>query len=113
MSLILILLIAVVVLAVIGAAVIGFVFQLLWWALIGLVIGALARIVISGPQGIGLLATSLFGIGGALLGGLIARALDVGTILEFIIAVLVAAALIAAFGGRRGGELVRTGDRRL
>ena len=98
MGLVVILLLAVVVLAVVGAAVMGIVAQLLWWALIGLVIGALARLVVPGPRGLGLLETALFGIAGALLGGIVARALDVGGVIQFVIAVLVAAVLIAAFG---------------
>ena len=98
MGLVVILLLAVVVLAVVGAAVMGIVAQLLWWALIGLVIGALARLVVPGPRGLGLLETALFGIAGALLGGIVARAFDVGSVIQFVIAVLVAAVLIAAFG---------------
>jgi uncharacterized membrane protein YeaQ/YmgE (transglycosylase-associated protein family) len=92
-------LLAVVVLVVVGAAFMGLVVQLLWWGLIGLVIGALARLVVPGPRPLGVLATVLFGIAGALLGGILASALDVGWIIEFIIAVLVAAILIALFTG--------------
>lgn len=98
MGLVLLLLLAVVVLVVVGAAVMGIVAQLLWWALVGLVIGALARLVLPGPRGLGLLETVLFGIAGSLLGAIVARALDVGSVIQFIIAVLVAAVLIAAFG---------------
>ena len=98
----LILLLVVVVLVVIGAAALGVVVNILWWALIGLVIGALARVVVPGTQGVGLLATALFGIAGSLLGGIVANAADLGSILEFVVAVLVAALLIATFtAGRR------------
>lgn len=95
-------LLAIVVLVVIGAALMGLVLQLLWWALVGLVVGALARLVLPGEQPLGILGTALYGIGGALLGGIIANALDVGRILEFIIAVLTAAILIAVLGGIGG-----------
>jgi len=96
-------LLAIVVLVVVGAAALGLVVSLLWWALIGLVIGALARFVLPGPRPIGVLRTILFGIAGALLGGIIANAIDVGSILEFVIAILVAAVLIAVFGIERRG----------
>ena len=106
MSVILLLALAVIVLIVVGGAIIGIAFQLLWWALIGLVIGALARIFVSGTEGLGLLATSVFGVAGALIGGVVARGLGVGSILQFVIAVLVAAALIALFGDRARREAV-------
>jgi uncharacterized membrane protein YeaQ/YmgE (transglycosylase-associated protein family) len=101
MSIIVIVLLAIVALFVLGAVVIGLTLKLLWWALVGLVIGALARLALPGRQTVGLLATALFGVAGALLGGIIADAVDVGTILQFVIAVAVAAALIAAFGATR------------
>jgi uncharacterized membrane protein YeaQ/YmgE (transglycosylase-associated protein family) len=100
MTLVLIL-IAVVVLFVVGWAVVGLALKLLWWALLGLVIGALARLVLPGRQAIGWLGTAGTGIAGALLGGIIADALDVGTVLQFVVAVLVAAGLIAALGSAR------------
>jgi hypothetical protein len=40
-------------------------------------------------------------VGGALLGGIIANAVGVGDILQFVIAVLVSAGLIALLGGER------------
>ena len=85
---------------VIGWLVIGLAVKLIWWALLGLVIGALARLVLPGRQTIGWLATAGAGVAGALLGGIIADALGFGNILQFILAVGVAAALIAAFAGR-------------
>jgi uncharacterized membrane protein YeaQ/YmgE (transglycosylase-associated protein family) len=101
----LILLIAIIVLIIVGAAVFSLALKLLWWVLIGLVIGALARLVVPGVQRIGLLATSLFGIGGALLGGVIARAIGVGSLVQFLIAIAVAAVLIMVLGGTRRGSI--------
>ncbi len=98
---ILIVIVAIVVLLVVGWAVLGLVFKLLWWALLGLLIGALARLILPGRQAIGWLGTAAAGIAGALLGGIVANALDVGGLLQFLIAVLVAAGLIALFGGTR------------
>jgi uncharacterized membrane protein YeaQ/YmgE (transglycosylase-associated protein family) len=98
---ILLVLLAIVVLVVIGGVVVGFALKLLWWVLLGLLIGALARAILPGRRAIGWLGTAGAGVAGALLGGIIADALDLGGFLQFIVAILVAAALIAALGGRR------------
>jgi uncharacterized membrane protein YeaQ/YmgE (transglycosylase-associated protein family) len=99
MVVLLVVLLAIVFLFVIGGWVLGLALSLLWWALIGLVVGALARLVLPGDQALGWLGTALFGVAGALLGGIIADAVGVGDILQFIIAVLVSAGLIALIGG--------------
>jgi|ERR687885_332468 uncharacterized membrane protein YeaQ/YmgE (transglycosylase-associated protein family) len=88
-------LVAIIALLVIGALVIGLVFKLVWWVIVGLVIGALARLILPGEQHIGLLATAGSGIAGALLGGVIAHVVGVGNILQFVFA-LVAAAIIVS-----------------
>jgi uncharacterized membrane protein YeaQ/YmgE (transglycosylase-associated protein family) len=97
---ILIVLIAIILVFVLGIAILGLVFKLLWLALVGLIIGTLARAILPGRQDIGVLATALYGIGGSLLGGVIAHILGLGTILEFVTAIAVAAGLIAFVGGR-------------
>ena len=79
--------------------VLGLVFKLLWWAIVGLAIGALARLVMPGRQAIGLLGTAAAGVGGALLGGIIAHAIGVGALFQLVIAVAVAAALVALLAG--------------
>lgn len=70
----------------------------------GLIIGALGRLAIPGrnPMGIGM--TILLGIGGSLIGGLVTRALGLGTSLSFMAAVLAAAGLVylVSGSGRRG-----------
>jgi uncharacterized membrane protein YeaQ/YmgE (transglycosylase-associated protein family) len=99
-------LVAAIVLFALGVAVIGLTLKLLWWALIGLVIGALGRLVLPGSQPIGVLATAGLGVAAALLGGIVAHALDVGAVLQFLIAVGAAAALIALFGGARAHRAV-------
>ena len=104
---ILLILVAIILIIVIGGAVIGFVLELLWLGLLGLLIGALARLIIPGRQAIGWLATALIGIGGALLGGIVADGLDVGGFVQFLIAVAVAAVLVMIFaGGWRGRATV-------
>jgi uncharacterized membrane protein YeaQ/YmgE (transglycosylase-associated protein family) len=100
---VLLVLVAIIVLLVIGGAVLGLALKLLWWALLGLLIGALARLVIPGRQPLGWLATAAYGVGGALLGGVVAKAIGVGGVVQFLIAIAVAALLIALLsGGRRG-----------
>ena len=47
------------------------------WILLGLLAGLIARQIVGGAPG-GLIVTTLVGIAGALLGGAIARALDLG-----------------------------------
>jgi uncharacterized membrane protein YeaQ/YmgE (transglycosylase-associated protein family) len=101
MSVLLLVLIAVIVMIVLGIAIVGFVLELLWWALIGLVIGALARLVLPGEQAIGWLGTIGSGIAGAILGGTVAHAFDWGGFVQFVLAIVAAAALIAIFSGSR------------
>jgi uncharacterized membrane protein YeaQ/YmgE (transglycosylase-associated protein family) len=100
MPLILIVLL-VIALLVVGWWVIGLTLSLLWFLLVGLVVGALARLVLPGQQDLGILATMLYGVGGSLIGGLLARAFDVGGLLQFVLAVAAAAVLIAVFAGTR------------
>jgi uncharacterized membrane protein YeaQ/YmgE (transglycosylase-associated protein family) len=92
---------AVIAMIVLGIAVLGLVLKLLWWALIGLVIGALARLVLPGEQAIGWLGTIGAGIAGSLLGGILGHAFCWGDLGQFLLAIAVAAGLIAIFGGTR------------
>ena len=70
---------------------------LFWLFIGGLIIGALARLLVSGTGGLGLLATSFAGISGSLLGGLVTRYLvdPKEDWVGFAIAVVCAAAVIA------------------
>jgi uncharacterized membrane protein YeaQ/YmgE (transglycosylase-associated protein family) len=75
--------------------------QILGLILIGIVIGVLARLVLPGRQHIGVLLTILLGIGGAVVGGIIASAIGEGDIFELnfigtIVGIAAAALLIAA-----------------
>ena len=101
MPVVVIVLLAVVALLVVGGLVIGLALKLLWWALIGLVVGALARLVLPGKQEMSLLATVGVGVAAALLGGIVAHALDFGGLLQFVIALVLAVALVAALSRTR------------
>jgi uncharacterized membrane protein YeaQ/YmgE (transglycosylase-associated protein family) len=73
---------------------------IIWAIIIGAVIGALARLIVPGPNPMGILLTILIGIVGAVVGGFIASALGAGSIVAFIIEVLVAVAGVALISGR-------------
>jgi uncharacterized membrane protein YeaQ/YmgE (transglycosylase-associated protein family) len=96
---VLLVLLGLVLLLVVGWIIVGLALKLIWWALLGLLIGALARLVLPGKQSIGLLWTAGAGIAAALLGGIVAHALDLGNILQFVLAVAFAAGIIAVLGG--------------
>ena len=86
--------------------------QILGLIVIGIVIGVLARLVLPGRQRIGVGLTILLGIGGALVGGIVASAIGSGDIWELnfigtVVGVIAAAAFIGAAdtaGVGRGGR---------
>jgi uncharacterized membrane protein YeaQ/YmgE (transglycosylase-associated protein family) len=85
------------------------VFQILGLIVVGLVIGALARLVKPGKQPMSILATMLLGVVGAIIGGLIADWLNVGSITElnfwgFLFALITAVLLIGIAEGAAGGR---------
>jgi uncharacterized membrane protein YeaQ/YmgE (transglycosylase-associated protein family) len=47
----------------------------LWWLIIGLIAGGLARLIIPGKQPMGLLMTMILGLVGSVVGGLISTAI--------------------------------------
>ena len=112
MSTALILLIVIVLLLAFGFGLLGLalgvLWSLFWYGVVGLVIGGLARLVVSGRQEMGLVETALCGIAGSLLGGIIANdVLDVGWIGQFLTAVIIAALLVmlVSSGSRRGASV--------
>jgi uncharacterized membrane protein YeaQ/YmgE (transglycosylase-associated protein family) len=92
-----VLLLVVLLLLLLGGWVVGLTLALLGYALTGLVIGALARLVVPRTEGLGILATILYGIAGSLLGGILGDAFDVGSFVRFLLSVVVSALLIAIF----------------
>jgi uncharacterized membrane protein YeaQ/YmgE (transglycosylase-associated protein family) len=80
-----------------AGSLVGLAFSLLWLALTGLVVGALARLVLPGRQNISLLATALIGIAASLLGGILANVFDAGWVIQFLVAVALAAIGITLF----------------
>lgn len=53
------------------------------WILLGLIAGAIAKAILPGDDPGGIFITMLIGIAGAIVGGLIASALDIGDLDEF------------------------------
>ena len=81
--------------------------QILGLIVVGLIIGALARLIKPGKQRLSILATLLLGVVGALIGGVVASLLGTGDIFElnilgFILAVVAAVLLIGVAEGISG-----------
>jgi uncharacterized membrane protein YeaQ/YmgE (transglycosylase-associated protein family) len=81
----------------------------LWTLIIGLVVGAIAKLIMPGRDPGGIIVTMLIGVAGALLAGFLGRALgwytDPGQgpgIIASIIGALVLLFLYRVFTGRRG-----------
>lgn len=78
---------------------------LIWLAIGGLIIGGLGRLLVPGPNPIGLIRTALVGVAGSFLGGLVSR-YAVGLhyrpslLLGFILSVIFAAVIVAAIDRR-------------
>jgi len=47
--------------------------HIIWYIIVGLVVGLIARAIMPGVQHLGLIMTTLLGIGGSIVGGLIGR----------------------------------------
>ena len=72
------------------------------WIIAGIVIGALARLVVPGKQNISIAITIVLGILGALIGGFLSRQLGVGDTkgfdwIQFFISVIIGAALVFGY----------------
>jgi uncharacterized membrane protein YeaQ/YmgE (transglycosylase-associated protein family) len=94
--------------------------QVLGLIIIGIVIGILARLLLPGRQPIGVGLTILLGIGGALVGGIVASAIGTGDIWELnfvgtVVGIIAAAGRIGAAdaaGLGRGARRDRLGPGR-
>jgi uncharacterized membrane protein YeaQ/YmgE (transglycosylase-associated protein family) len=53
------------------------------WIVLGLLAGTIAKLIMPGDDPGGFIVTTLIGIAGAIVGGLIASALDIGDLDEF------------------------------
>ena len=85
----------------------------LWTLIIGLVVGAIAKLIMPGRDPGGIIVTMLIGVAGALLAGFIGRALgwysDPGTgpgIIASIVGAIILLFLYRLIAGRRGTTTV-------
>ena len=70
---------------------------IIWYIIVGAIIGALARLFMKGEQPLGIVWTIILGALGAGIGGWIAGAIGVGSVLEWVISILVAMGLISLY----------------
>ena len=84
---------------------------LIAWLVIGLVIGALARLLVPGRQHVGILMTILIGIVAAIVAGIVTTAIvGVGhPVITFVVALIAAALLVSAFTTRGYGRYRSSG----
>ena len=72
----------------------------------GLIVGALGRLAIPGPNPMSIWMTIAIGVGGSLIAGLIGR-LVIGRPFGLILSVLAAAGLVYLYERTRGGSATR------
>ncbi|KWW99306.1 hypothetical protein C3Y87_14280 [Carbonactinospora thermoautotrophica] len=74
--------------------------DIIGYIVLGLIVGALARLAVPGRNPMSWWMTLLLGVVGALLGGLVTSAIigEGHNIIEFIVSVAVAAALVVIYG---------------
>lgn len=82
----------------------GLTMSIVYNLLVGLAVGALARLVLPGEEKIGLLGTALIGMAAGAGGHMLGRALHVGQLIELVISVALAAGLLTALGFRAGSR---------
>jgi uncharacterized membrane protein YeaQ/YmgE (transglycosylase-associated protein family) len=77
---------------------------ILSWILLGLIVGAVAKWIMPGPDPGGILITILVGVAGAFLGGFLGSLVGLGSVTGFNVgslALAVAGAMLLLWGHRR------------
>jgi uncharacterized membrane protein YeaQ/YmgE (transglycosylase-associated protein family) len=79
------------------------------WIIIGLIAGALAKLIMPGDDPGGIIITILIGIAGAIVGGYLAGLIGIGggTIMTIITATIGAIILLAIYRAVAGGRAAR------
>jgi uncharacterized membrane protein YeaQ/YmgE (transglycosylase-associated protein family) len=82
------------------------------WIVFGFVVGLIARAVVPGRQGLGFVMTTLLGVAGSLIGGLVASALTGGSATAFqpsgFLGSLIGAIVLLVIAGMVMGSRRRT-----
>ena len=85
------------------------------WILLGLLAGIIAKMLLPGDDPGGFIVTTLIGVAGALLGGFVARALDIGDPIDeffdlstWIAAILGAIALLVVWRASSAADAARS-----
>ena len=85
--------------------------EILWMAIIGLIVGALAKLIMPGRDPGGIIVTALIGVAGALLAGFLGRAVGwygAGEPAGFIASIVGAVILLAIYRAVVGRRSVTT-----
>ena len=82
--------------------------EFIWMLIIGLIAGAIAKLIMPGRDPGGIIITMLLGVAGAFVGGFVFRALGIGGegpagLIGAVIGALILLALYRFFMRRRGG----------
>ena len=89
----------------------GLLLYLVLLALSGLIVGALARLALPGPDPMGIGMTILIGIAGSFIGGLIMYAIAGTNGAGIVVSVAVATAIVYLIRRSRGGSITDPGLR--
>ena len=87
----------------------GLIAFLIWLAITGLVIGALARLALPGPDPMGIGTTILIGLAGSFIGGIITSLIAGRNAWSFLVAVAVSTGIVYLIRRSRGGSLFDPG----
>ena len=87
----------------------GLIAFLIWLAVTGLVIGALARLALPGPDPMGIGMTILIGLAGSFIGGIITSLIAGRNAWSFLVAVAVSTGIVYLIRRSRGGSLFDPG----
>jgi uncharacterized membrane protein YeaQ/YmgE (transglycosylase-associated protein family) len=85
--------------------------EFIWMLIIGLIAGAIAKLIMPGRDPGGIIITMLLGVAGAFLGGFLFRALGIGGggfagLIGAVVGALILLALYRLFTRRRGAPRV-------
>jgi uncharacterized membrane protein YeaQ/YmgE (transglycosylase-associated protein family) len=87
----------------------GLIAFLIWLAVTGLVIGALARLALPGPDPMGIGMTIVVGLAGSFIGGIITSLIAGRNAWSFLVAVAVSTGIVYLIRRSRGGSLFDPG----